>query len=146
MFALKIHKKKHWGCQCVMTCDHAKILTAVTLFLKNFFIIEIQKHLSWKWHLRSLNPSTKPALPSPPPNRVPKWHIYMSFKYFQAWWLRYFRNILTDITRCFIALLTSRWQHKLLMYFRTLLNWGHGNEKSRNWVYDEMLYLKGETI
>ena len=71
--------------------DWTKVQTKATKTLKSFLrIIESQNHLSWKRPLRSSSPTINLSLPSPPLNRVPKRHVYTSFKYLQGWWLNHF--------------------------------------------------------
>lgn len=51
---------------------------------------ESQNHLHFKTALGSMNPTINLTLPSSPrPHHVPKCHIYISFKYFQGWWLNH---------------------------------------------------------
>ena len=52
-------------------------------------IMDSWKHLIWKRPLRSLSPVINPAVPSPSLNHILECHIYLSFKYFQGWWLNY---------------------------------------------------------
>ncbi|KAK4815585.1 hypothetical protein QYF61_004800 [Mycteria americana] len=53
-------------------------------------VTESQNRLGWKRPLRSSSPTINLTLPRPPLNRVPKHHIYVSFKYLQGWRLNHF--------------------------------------------------------